>query len=82
MLKEKFVILHIKPYNKDISDHIQCYKSLSGSNMYLGDDGVKELVIICGHVHFSHKNEWSQDCFMSPKGAGPWQKTMWQQHRK
>ncbi len=32
----------------------------NGSNMYLGDDGVKELVIICDHVH---KNEWTQDCF-------------------
>ncbi len=25
--------------------------------MYLGDDEVKELVIICAHVHFSHKNK-------------------------
>ncbi len=24
----------------------------NGSNMYPGDDGVKELVIICDHVHF------------------------------
>ncbi len=31
--------------------------------MYLGDEGVKELVIICDHVHFSRKNEWIQDCF-------------------
>ncbi len=23
------------------------------SNMYLGDDGAKELVIICDHVYFS-----------------------------
>ncbi len=44
----------------------------NGSNMYLGDDGAKELVIICDHVHFSHKNEWTKDCFWSPKGAGPW----------
>ncbi len=44
----------------------------NGSNVYLGDDGVKELVIICDHVHFSHKNEWTQDCFLSPKGVGPW----------
>ncbi len=29
----------------------------NGSNMYLGDDGVKELVIICDHIHFSCKNE-------------------------
>ncbi len=32
------------------------------SNMYLGDDGAKELVIICDQVHFSHKNEWTQGC--------------------
>ncbi len=31
--------------------------------MYIGDDGAKELVVICDHVHFSHKNEWTQDCF-------------------
>ncbi len=35
----------------------------NGSNMYLGDDRAKELVMICDHVHFSHKNEWTQDCF-------------------
>ncbi len=35
----------------------------NGSNMYLGDDGTKELVIICDHIHLSHKNERSQDCF-------------------
>ncbi len=40
--------------------------------MYVGDYGEKELVIICDHVHFSQKNEWTQDCFLSPKGAGPW----------
>ncbi len=45
----------------------------NGSNMYLGVDGVKELVIICDHAHFSCKNEWTQDCFLSSKGAGPWQ---------
>ncbi len=33
------------------------------SNMYLGEDGARELVIICDHVHFSCKNEWTQDCF-------------------
>ncbi len=42
------------------------------SNMYLGDDGGKELVIICNHIHFSLKNEWTQNCFLSPKGAGLW----------
>ncbi len=36
------------------------------------DDGAKELVIICDHVHFYHKSEWTQDSFKSPKGAGPW----------
>ncbi len=37
----------------------------NGSNVYLGDDGVKELVKICDHVHFSHKNEWTKDCIIS-----------------
>ncbi len=41
----------------------------NGSNMYLGDDKAKELVIICDHVHFLKKNEWTQECFLSPKGA-------------
>ncbi len=31
------------------------------SHMYLGDNGAKELVIICDHVHFSRKNEWTKD---------------------
>ncbi len=31
----------------------------NGSIVYLGDDGVKELVLICDHVHFSCKNEWT-----------------------
>ncbi len=44
------------------------------STMYLGDNGVKELAIICDHSHFSLKNEWTQDGFLSPKGAGLWQK--------
>ncbi len=39
--------------------------------MYLGDDGVKELDINCDDINFSHKNEWTQDCFQSPK-HGPW----------
>ncbi len=43
----------------------------NGSNMYLGEGGAKELIIICNHVQFSHKNEWTQHCFSSPKGAGP-----------
>ncbi len=49
--------------------HVSCE---NGSSMYRGDDGVKELVKICDHVHFSHKNEWTRDCFLSPKGAGLW----------
>ncbi len=44
----------------------------NGSNMYLGEAEVKELVIICDHIHFSHKNKWTPDCFLSPKGAGLW----------
>ncbi len=39
--------------------------------MYPGEDGATESVIICDHVHFSHKDEWPQDCFLCPKGAGP-----------
>ncbi len=35
-----------------------------GSNMYVGDDEAKESVIICDHVHFSPKNEWTQDCLL------------------
>ncbi len=54
----------------------------NGSNMHLVDDGAKELVIICDHVHFSHKNEGTQDSLCSPKGAGLWQKTMWHWKRK
>ncbi len=50
--------------------HVSCY------------DGTKELVRICDHVHFSRKNKWTQDCFLSPKGAGPWPKTMWHWYRK
>ncbi len=44
----------------------------NGSNMYFCDDGVKELVIMCDYVHFSIKNEQNQDCFLFPKGVGPW----------
>ncbi len=33
------------------------------SNVYLGDDGAKDSVIICHHVHSSRKNEWTKDCF-------------------
>ncbi len=29
----------------------------NGSSMFLDDNGAKELLIICDHVHFSHKNE-------------------------
>ncbi len=43
------------------------------SSMYLGDDGAKELVIICDHVHYTCKNERAQECFLFPKGAEPWQ---------
>ncbi len=30
-------------------------------HMYLGDDGAKELVLMCDHVDFSHKNKWTED---------------------
>ncbi len=40
--------------------------------MYFGENRSKELVMICDHVHFSHNNEWTQDCFLFPKGAGRW----------
>ncbi len=53
----------------------ECSKDMclvkNGSNTYFGNDRVKELVIICDHAHFSHKMEKTQDCFFSPKGAGP-----------
>ncbi len=38
--------------------------------MYLGDDGMKELVIICDHIHFSHKNEWTASCLLKGRGHG------------
>ncbi len=46
----------------------------NGSNMYLGDEEAKELTIICDHVHFSRKNEWTQDCSSLLKGRGRGQK--------
>ncbi len=27
-LKEKFIVLHIKPYNKDIYNHVRCSAAL------------------------------------------------------
>ncbi len=48
-----------------------CVLGENGSNIYLGDNEAKELLIICDHFHFSSKNEWTQDCFLSPKGAEP-----------
>ncbi len=48
----------------------------NGSNMYLDDDWAKEVVIICDYVNFSCKNERTQDCFWSPKGAGLW-RNLW-----
>ncbi len=45
-------------------------KTKNGSSMYLADDGAKDLVIICDYVYFSHKNERTQDCFLSPKRGG------------
>ncbi len=59
----------------------RCVSVKNGSNMYVSDDGVEELVIICDHVHFSHKNKWTQDCFLTPKGRG-WGETMWHWYRK
>ncbi len=44
----------------------------NGSNMCLGDDGAKELILIYDHIHLSHKNKWTKNCVWSPKGAGPW----------
>ncbi len=35
----------------------------NGSNLNLGD----AAKIICDHVLFSHKNEWTQDRLLSPK---------------
>ncbi len=39
----------------ECSEHMCLVKN--GSNMYLSDDGVKELVIIYDYVHFFCKNE-------------------------
>ncbi len=39
LLKEKFVFLHIKPYNKDFSDHIQCSTSLKWQTVQCWDVG-------------------------------------------
>ncbi len=30
------------------------------TNLYPGDDEAKDLVLICDHVHFSHKNKWTK----------------------
>ncbi len=38
----------------------------NGSNMYLGDDGAKEFVVVCDYLHFSHKNKWTEDGFLCP----------------
>ncbi len=47
------------------------YMSLkNGSNLYLGDDRVKELVIICNHVHFPHKNKGTASSFLKGRGRG------------
>ncbi len=40
----------------------------NGSNMYLSHDGVKELVIICDHVHFCYRNEMTQTASSLLKG--------------
>ncbi len=40
--------------------------------MYLADDGAKDSVIFCDHVHFSHRNEWTKNCFLCPKEVGLW----------
>ncbi len=49
----------------------ECSEDMSlvkkGSHMNIGNDGAKELVIICDHVHFSNKNDWTSDCLLSPK---------------
>ncbi len=55
----------------------ECSEDMSCEKMgpicsYFSVDGVKQLVIISVHVHFSHKNEWTQDYLKSPKGAGQW----------
>ena len=44
----------------------------NGSNIYFGDYGVKESLIICVHVHFSHWNQYTRTCRWSPKKAWPW----------
>ncbi len=38
--------------------------------MYLGDNGAKELVTICDHVHFSHRMNGLQTASSPLKGRG------------
>ncbi len=80
LILSQFVCLKNAIFVSECSEDMCLVKN--GSNLYLGDDEEKELVTICDHVHFSHKNEWTQDCFLSHKGAGPWRKTMWHWYRK
>ncbi len=56
-------------YVRIFGKYVSCEKSVQS---VFSDSGAKELAIICNHTHFSHKNELTQDCFLSPKGAGPW----------
>lgn len=44
----------------------------SGSSIYFGDYGTKELIIICTYFHFSHCNGWNRNYCSSPKEAGQW----------
>ncbi len=48
----------------------------NGSNMYFGDDGAKELVIICDRVHFSCKNDGLRTASSFLKGRGCGKKNM------
>ncbi len=44
----------------------------NGSNTYLGEDEVKELVIICDHLYFSRKHDWTKtaSCLLKGRGRG------------
>ncbi len=42
----------------------------NGSNMYLGDNRAKELVIMCDHAHFSNKQNGLKSASTLLKGRG------------
>ncbi len=64
-IKVNFLLIYASQNAIFVSECLEdaCLVKKNGSILYLGNDGVKELVIICDYVHFFCKNEWTQDCF-------------------